>query len=180
MGSSVGLKKWSKNSRSQKMKITNLRECNFSLTCRYALCRAIALNFCLWVDIADVFIHVKFCVDLTLPFSKGLAGRPCNSVRSTVLLWYGLTFLYLKQTLTVLPIVCHSLFISVSSVYRYRCFRRIKDLYIIGNLAPVLIFNRHILSIYRFHLLSFQLLLLVYTATTSMPFCAAIIQENRR
>jgi len=56
---------------------------------------AIILDFGVWGDIADVITHDKFCVDrfrgfrvLTppiFPFFIGLAGRPYNSVSTTVL-----------------------------------------------------------------------------------------------
>jgi len=56
---------------------------------------AIALNFGIRDDVADIIIHAKFYVNrfrgfgvLThpiLPFSIGLARRPYNSVSTTVL-----------------------------------------------------------------------------------------------
>ena len=62
--------------------------------CQDAPTGAIALNFGMLGDIADIITHAKFCVNqfmgfevLTRPiflFSIGFAGRPYNGVSTTV------------------------------------------------------------------------------------------------
>ena len=63
--------------------------------CRDAPTAASSLNFGLLGHIADVITHAKFCdnrfrgfgvlISPILPFSIGIAGRPYNSVSTTVL-----------------------------------------------------------------------------------------------
>ena len=72
------------------------RESDISPICWDAPAGAIGLNFGLLGHIADVITHAKFCdnrfigfgvlIPPILPFSIGIAGRPYNSVRTTVLL----------------------------------------------------------------------------------------------
>jgi len=78
----------------QKLKI---RDNDISPICQDAPTRAIGLNFDTWGRIADVITRAKFCdnwfrgfgvlLPPILPFSTGIAGRPYNSVSTTVLRW---------------------------------------------------------------------------------------------
>ena len=71
------------------------RESDISPICRDAPTGAIGLNFGLLGHIADVITHAKFCdnrfrgfgvlMPPILTFSIGIAGRPYNSVSTTVL-----------------------------------------------------------------------------------------------
>ena len=68
---------------------------DISPICRDAATGAIGLNFGWLGHIADVITHAKFCdnrfrgfgvlIPPILPFSIGIAGRPYNSVSTTVL-----------------------------------------------------------------------------------------------
>ena len=87
-------------------------------------------------DIADVITHTKFYVNrfrgfgiLTppiLPFSIGLAGRPYNSVSTTVLhcdpLLYIADISWLDGQLTLVNILCHQCGIGPSGKHGMRLF----------------------------------------------------------
>ena len=102
IGSAVLARELSKNRVTKKRKkgkkqkkTKKSRESDISPSCRDAPTGAIAVIFGVRGDIADIITHTKFYVDrfrgfgiLTrpiLPFSIGLAGRPYNRVRTTVL-----------------------------------------------------------------------------------------------
>ena len=99
IGSAVLARELSKNrvtkKRKKGKKTKKSRESDISPSCRDAPTGAIAVIFGVRGDIADIITHTKFYVNrlrgfgiLTppiLPFSIGLAGRPYNSVSTTVL-----------------------------------------------------------------------------------------------
>jgi len=71
------------------------RESDISPMCQDAPTGAIVLNYGVRSDIADIINHAKLYINLfsdfgvltppILPFSIGLAGRPYNSVNTTML-----------------------------------------------------------------------------------------------
>ena len=101
IGSAVLARELSKNrvtkkgKKEKRKKTKKSRESDISPSCRDAPTGAIAVIFGVRGDIADIITHTKFYVNrfrgfgiLTppiLPFSIGLAGRPYNSVSTTVL-----------------------------------------------------------------------------------------------